>query len=266
MIKKRCQFTFLNFFLGVKRETLVDTEVLKTSFWAPTKRNLRRNHRVSNSLLPNDINDQSRDIRSLWTLCRANEMISNESRRRHPYLRRLFEKKCSSKAHICSFWWKTHLYNTTTKEEEKIARANAKREMQRNTRTETLFVRVIPSSFLYRSRVHHRQRSLFLLSLSRSFHFTRNKKKSKNNKNDVPGAGFGAKTPVSLSNIHDFGAFKRFKCFFGPRTMMNNINACLRGGGFYYEGLSSVGKNFNTIFGRETSEKIPTFSHKKRFE
>ena len=47
--------------------------------------------------------------------------------------------------------------------------------------------------------------------------------------------------------------------------MMNNINACLRGG-FYYEGLSSVGKNFNTIFRRETSEKIPTFSHKKRFE
>lgn len=168
---------------------------------------------------------------------------------------------------FCSFWWKTHLYNATTKEEEeKIARANAKREMQRNTRTETLFVRVIPSSFLYRSRVHHRQQSLFLLSLSRSFHFTRNKKKSKNNKSDVPGAGFGAKTPVSLSNIHDFGAFKRFKCFFGPRTMMNNINACLRGGGFYYEGLSSVGKNFNTIFRRETSEKIPTFSHKKRFE
>ena len=156
-------------------------------------------------------------------------MLSNESRRRHPYLRRLFEKKCSSKAHICSFWWKTQLYNTTTKEEEKIARANAKREMQRNTRTETLFVRVIPSSFLYRSRVHHRQRSLFLLSLSRYFHFTRNKKKSKNNKSDVPGAGFGAKTPVSLSNIHDFGAFKRFKCFFGPRTMMNNINECVRG-------------------------------------
>ena len=50
--------------------------------------------------------------------------------------------------------------------------------------------------------------------------------------------------------------------------MMNNINACLRGGGFYYEGLSSVSlcKNFNTIFRRETSEKIPTFSHKKRFE
>ena len=83
---------------------------------------------------------------------------------------------------FCSFWWKTHLCNATTKEEEeKIARANAKREMQRNTRTETLFVRVIPSSFLYRSRVHHRQQSLFLLSLSRSFHFTRNKKKSKNN-------------------------------------------------------------------------------------
>tara|TARA_B100001175_G_scaffold26273_1_gene19392 strand:- start:122 stop:427 length:306 start_codon:yes stop_codon:yes gene_type:complete len=101
--------------------------------------------------------------------------------------------------------------------------------MQRNTRTETLFVRVIPSSFLHRSRVHHRQQSLFLLSLSRAFHFTRNKKKSKNNKSDVPGAGFGAKTPVSLSNIHDFGAFKRFKCFFGPRTMMNNISACLRG-------------------------------------
>ena len=57
--------------------------------------------------------------------------------------------------------------STKEEEEEKIARANAKREMQRNTRTETLFVRVIPSPFLYRSRVHHRQQSLFLLSLSR---------------------------------------------------------------------------------------------------
>jgi hypothetical protein len=149
-------------------------------------------------------------------------------------------------AHFAAFGGK-HI-STKEEEEEKIARANAKREMQRNTRAETLFVRVIPSSFLYRSRVHHRQQSLFLLSLSRSFHFTRNKKKSKNNKSDVPGAGFGAKTPVSLSNIHDFGAFKRFKCFFGPRTMMNNINACVRGGGFYYEGLSSVVQKFQHNF------------------
>ena len=97
---------------------------------------------------------------------------------------------------FCSFWWKTHLYNATTKEEEeKIARANAKREMQRNTRTETLFVRVIPSSFLYRSRVHHRQQSLFLLSLSRSFHFTRNKKKSRTTKATYPVPASARKRP-----------------------------------------------------------------------
>ena len=46
------------------------------------------------------------------------------------------------------------------------------------------------------------------------------KKKKAIIKRDAPGAGFGANTPVSLSNIHDLGAFKRFKCFFGPRTMM----------------------------------------------
>lgn len=111
---------FLEFFFRRQKEKLcVDTEVLKTSFWAPTKSNLRRNHRVSNSPLPNDINDQSRDIRSLWTLCRANEMLSNESRRRHPSLRRLFEKKCSSKAHICSFWRKTHLCHLDDKRRRK---------------------------------------------------------------------------------------------------------------------------------------------------
>lgn len=33
-----------------------------------------------------------------------------------------------------------------------------------------------------------------------------------------PADGRGAKTPPNLSNIHDFGAFKRFKCFFGPRA------------------------------------------------
>lgn len=33
-----------------------------------------------------------------------------------------------------------------------------------------------------------------------------------------PVLGRGANTPPSLSNIHDFGAFNRFKCFFGPRA------------------------------------------------
>ena len=46
------------------------------------------------------------------------------------------------------------------------------------------------------------------------------RKKTKAIARDAPGAGFGANTPVSLSNIHDLGAFKRFKCFFGPRTML----------------------------------------------
>lgn len=35
-----------------------------------------------------------------------------------------------------------------------------------------------------------------------------------------PGDGRGANTPPSLSNIHDFGAAKRFKCFFGPRAFI----------------------------------------------
>lgn len=35
-----------------------------------------------------------------------------------------------------------------------------------------------------------------------------------------PGDGLGAKTPPSLSSIHDFGAAKRFKCFLGPRAYM----------------------------------------------
>jgi hypothetical protein len=34
-----------------------------------------------------------------------------------------------------------------------------------------------------------------------------------------PGLGFGANTPDSLSNIHCFGAYKRFKCFRLPRTL-----------------------------------------------
>lgn len=33
-----------------------------------------------------------------------------------------------------------------------------------------------------------------------------------------PVEGRGAKTPPNLSNIHAFGAFKRFKCFLGPRA------------------------------------------------
>jgi len=35
----------------------------------------------------------------------------------------------------------------------------------------------------------------------------------------APGDGFGANTPPSLSSIQCLGAFKRFKCFFGPRAM-----------------------------------------------
>lgn len=33
-----------------------------------------------------------------------------------------------------------------------------------------------------------------------------------------PVDGRGANTPPNLSNIHAFGAAKRFKCFFGPRA------------------------------------------------
>lgn len=43
-----------------------------------------------------------------------------------------------------------------------------------------------------------------------------------------PVLGLGAKTPPNLSNIHDFGAAKRFKCFLGPRayrtTTMNKTD------------------------------------------
>lgn len=37
-----------------------------------------------------------------------------------------------------------------------------------------------------------------------------------------PVDGRGANTPPNLSNIHAFGAFKRFKCFFGPRAYNRN--------------------------------------------
>src|SRR3990167_304833 len=35
-----------------------------------------------------------------------------------------------------------------------------------------------------------------------------------------PGLGFGAQSPASLSNIHALGALSLFKCFFGPRTYL----------------------------------------------
>jgi len=35
-----------------------------------------------------------------------------------------------------------------------------------------------------------------------------------------PVLGLGANTPPNLSNIHDLGAAKRFKCFFGPRAIL----------------------------------------------
>jgi hypothetical protein len=98
---------------------------------------------------------------------------------------------------------------------ERCARCN-------NRITETLFKRLI-QSFL---RIHASIFTYSHLYPSSSPHFLRVKKKEREKNlngvdDDAPGAGFGAKTPVSLSNIHDFGAFKRFKCFLGPRTMMS---------------------------------------------
>lgn len=41
-----------------------------------------------------------------------------------------------------------------------------------------------------------------------------------------PVLGRGAYTPPSLSNIHALGAFKRFKCFFGPRACTQTYMKC----------------------------------------
>ena len=42
---------------------------------------------------------------------------------------------------------------------------------------------------------------------------------------NAPGDGFGANTPPSLSSIQCFGAFNRFKCFFGPRGIASVSSA-----------------------------------------
>ena len=39
-----------------------------------------------------------------------------------------------------------------------------------------------------------------------------------------PVLGLGAKTPPNLSSIHDLGAAKRFRCFFGPRACKKKNN------------------------------------------
>lgn len=64
--------------------------------------------------------------------------------------------------------------------------------------------------------------SLFLLTKA-YFKRLRRKMTSGNDSRNLCGPvdGRGAKTPPNLSNIHAFGAFKRFKCFFGPRAYRN---------------------------------------------
>lgn len=53
-------------------------------------------------------------------------------------------------------------------------------------------------------------------------YFSRLRKKMTNGRDSRslwgPWDGRGAKTPPNLSNIHAFGACKRFKCFLGPRA------------------------------------------------
>ena len=83
------------------------------------------------------------------------------------------------------------------------------------------------------------------------------RKKTKAIARDAPGAGFGANTPVSLSNIHDLGAFKRFKCFFGPRTMLRCLLLLLRAlllGSFSFFFLFFV----SSSRGRESQQKKAT--------
>ena len=63
--------------------------------------------------------------------------------------------------------------------------------------------------------------------------------------------GLGANTPPSLSNIHDFGAQRRFKCFFGPRCNKNShISDKIH---IFYNKLNQTAQQalYNTKFGVE---------------
>lgn len=77
-------------------------------------------------------------------------------------------------------------------------------------------VLTFPSTFI--------RRCITILVTSELFnaYFKRLRKKITNGKDSRslcgPCDGRGAKTPPSLSNIHAFGACRRFKCFLGPRA------------------------------------------------
>ena len=89
------------------------------------------------------------------------------------------------------------------------------------------------------------------------------RKKTKAIARDAPGAGFGANTPVSLSNIHDLGAFKRFKCFFGPRTMLRCLLLLLLLRALFVLGSFSFFFFFLCLELIKRSRKVPTKNKKK---
>ena len=64
--------------------------------------------------------------------------------------------------------------------------------------------------------------TIFLVSVFVKAYFKRLRKKITKGSDSRnlcgPVEGRGAKVPPNLSNIHAFGAAKRFKCFFGPRA------------------------------------------------
>uniref|UniRef100_A0A915JWT9 Uncharacterized protein n=1 Tax=Romanomermis culicivorax TaxID=13658 RepID=A0A915JWT9_ROMCU len=84
--------------------------------------------------------------------------------------------------------------------------------------TEITSVRTFPSTLIKRCL------TIFLASSPVKAYFKRLRKNRIRGKHSRslcgPVLGLGAKAPANLSNIQWRGAFKRFKCFLGPRAII----------------------------------------------
>merc|ERR1719428_168671 len=82
-------------------------------------------------------------------------------------------------------------------------------------------VRTLPSTLIKRCM------TIILASLYVSAYLRRLRRRTINGKHSRilwgPADGRGAKTPLSLSSIHWDGANTRFKCFLGPRAILDFV-------------------------------------------
>lgn len=83
-------------------------------------------------------------------------------------------------------------------------------------------VRTFPSTLIRRCF------TIFVTSVAVSAYFKRFRRIITRGKHSRslcgPADGRGAKIPVSLSSIQCFGAFRRFRCFLGPRAMVSVLS------------------------------------------